>query len=211
MGAGGAIARHREEGDEVAVLILGKGIASREGQSAQEVQAQQESLMGDVAEAHRILATSSYSVDDFPDQKFETVPILSITQAIEKAIEQHKPDLIYTHFAGDVNEDHQRVSRAVEAAARPMLGSALLEVRAFEIASSTEWNFVRPAFHPNVFVSLSPAQLQKKVDAMRAYKGEIREFPHPRSAEYLEAQAKVRGAQSGFHAAEGFELLYKRL
>jgi hypothetical protein len=62
-----------------------------------------------------------------------------------------------------------------------------------------------------VFVSLTEGQLKKKVVAMKEYKTEIRTFPHPRSPEYLESLARVRGGQSGYHAAEAFELVYRRV
>jgi len=103
------------------------------------------------------------------------------------------------------------VAAAVAAAVRPMKGSMIKEVRAFEVPSSTEWNFTRPAFRPQVFVSLTEQQLKKKIRAMEAYSSEIRDFPHPRSSRYLEALARVRGGQSGFQAAEAFELVYERV
>jgi hypothetical protein len=59
--------------------------------------------------------------------------------------------------------------------------------------------------------ALTEEQLRKKIDAMRCYRSELRAFPHPRSSEYLEALARVRGGQSGTPAAEAFALLYRRV
>ena len=42
---------------------------------------------------------------------------------------------------------------------------------------------------------------------MKAYKNEIRKFPHPRSIEGLEIIAKRWGTVSGFNAAEAFCLV----
>ena len=44
---------------------------------------------------------------------------------------------------------------------------------------------------------------------MRCYKGEIREYPHPRSIEILEAIAKKWGSTVNFKYAEAFEQVYK--
>lgn len=211
LGCGGAIARHREEGDTVRVLILGEGIASRTDISKEEVAIQQKKLLADAVSANAILGVPAPQLRSFPDNSFDSVLLLSIVQEIETVMKDTTPDLIYTHHAGDVNIDHRIVSQAVEVAVRPMEGGCVLEVRAFEVPSSTEWNFVREPFRPNVFVQLTEVQLNKKIDAMRAYKSEIRAFPHPRSPEYLEALARVRGGQSGSRAAEAFSLVYVRV
>ena len=56
------------------------------------------------------------------DQKFDTLPILTITQAIEEAIARFKPEAVYTHWEYDCNEDHRIVYRATLAATRPQPG-----------------------------------------------------------------------------------------
>lgn len=52
--------------------------------------------------------------------------------------------------------------------------------------------------------------IDKKIKALSFYESEMREFPHPRSYEYVRALARVRGGQSGFEYAEAFELNYFR-
>jgi len=42
---------------------------------------------------------------------------------------------------------------------------------------------------------------------MKSYRGEIREYPHPRSSEALTALARYRGAQAGVLAAEALVLM----
>ena len=79
------------------------------------------------------------------------------------------------------------------------------EVISFEIPSSTEWNF-HQIFSPNIFVDITK-ELQSKLDAMAAYKLEVRDFPHPRSIKALESIASRWGSVSGFHFAEAFSLI----
>lgn len=210
LGGGGAITRHIDEGDSVTVLILGEGYAARDV-SKKELKTGQEQLEVCAKKALAVLGAPAPLRRALPDNAFDTVPLLSVVKEIEKVIADTKPEIIYTHDAGDVNVDHRIVSQATEAAVRPMEGSSIREVRAFEVPSSSEWNFTRPAFRPNVFVALSEEQLKKKIAAMNAYTSEVRGFPHPRSPEYLEALARVRGGQSGSTAAEGFSLLYRRI
>jgi hypothetical protein len=52
--------------------------------------------------------------------------------------------------------------------------------------------------------------LESKLKAMSIYKSELGEFPFPRSQKAITALANVRGAASGFMAAEAFELLRER-
>jgi len=61
------------------------------------------------------------------------------------------------------------------------------------------------AFIPNSFVDIT-ATLDLKLVAMKSYRGEIREYPHPRSSEALTALARYRGAQAGVLAAEALVL-----
>jgi len=135
----------------------------------------------------------------------DTVGFLEIVKAIEAAVKRLKPNVIYTHHANDLNIDHAIVHRAVLTACRPLPGSSVRSIYAFETLSSTEWE---PAglgrqFQPTRFVDISNS-LDAKMGAMRAYGEEMRPFPHPRSPEAIEALARFRGAQSGLLAAEAF-------
>ena len=65
-------------------------------------------------------------------------------------------------------------------------------------------------FRANVFVNIEP-YLDNKLRAMDIYASELGEFPFPRSHESIRALATLRGAASGFKAAEAFELLRERL
>ena len=153
-------------------------------------------------------------LEDFPDNKFDTVPLLSIIKTIEKFIKEIKPDRIYTHHYGDLNIDHRITFDAVITACRPVKKENMRKILAFEVPSSTAWN--APAannyFMPNVFVDISDT-IEKKIEAMRLYKTEIRDYPHPRSIEMIQALAKVRGGAAGMEMAEAFilirELIYR--
>ena len=90
--------------------------------------------------------------------------------------------------------------------------SAIEEVLAFEVPSSTEWNFSRAdSFRPNVFVELSDDDWAAKMKALfSAYRSEMRTCLHSRSEEYVQALAQCRGAQAGFKRAESFVQIFRR-
>jgi len=131
---------------------------------------------------------------------------LDVIKVVEELIERCRPGAIYTHHGGDLNVDHQVVSRAVLTATRPVEGYPVRELYMFEIASSTEWAFqqLSPVFKPNVFVNVEET-LSLKLEGMRQYESEIRKFPHPRSGEALTAIAQRWGSLVGCRAAEAFE------
>ena len=121
-------------------------------------------------------------------------------------IRRFKPDTILTHSANDINLDHQVVFKSALTAARSVLDSKVKNFICFEVLSSSEWNLKHP-FKPNFFISLTNANLRRKVRALEIYETEIRSFPHSRSAEGIETLAKYRGMQSGTKYAEAFKII----
>ena len=80
----------------------------------------------------------------------------------------------------------------------------------YETLSETDFGLgAGQGFRPNVFVDIEP-YLTDKLRAMDIYASELGEFPFPRSHEAILALATLRGAASGFKAAEAFELVYER-
>ena len=209
LGCGATIAEHSSRGDDVHILILGTGLLARN--NPKDNAASLSKLNAHAKKAAKIVGARSISFCDFPDNQFDSVPLLKIIKEIEKIAKQIKPSIVYTHNHSDVNIDHRQTSLACQAAFRPLPKSSVKSVFAFEVPSSTEWNFINSnRFCPNTFFSLSEKSLSKKINALESYESEIKNFPHPRSSEYLKALAKIRGAQAGFFLAEAFEVVYLR-
>ena len=80
----------------------------------------------------------------------------------------------------------------------------------YETPSETEFNLIEDrTFRPNVFVDISN-YLDDKIKTMKIFKSEMGKFPFPRSEKTMRSLAAFRGSQSGFDAAEAFELVYMR-
>jgi len=144
---------------------------------------------------------------DFPDNEMDTISNLQITKTIENEITKFKPKVVYMPTKFDVNVDHQAVYNATVTATRPRKNSIVKEVISFEIPSSTEWYFPSE-YSPNIFVDITK-EIKYKLSALKKYKNEIEEFPHPRSIIALEAIARRWGSVSGFEYAESFSLVRK--
>lgn len=54
-----------------------------------------------------------------------------------------------------------------------------------------------------------PNGVEAKCKALSMYRGVMRPYPHPRSAEYIEGLAAYRGGQWGMEFAEAFEVVLR--
>jgi len=199
LGVGGTVRKHALAGDEVRLLIACEGVSMRyEDEHRQRV-------VGQAREAGSILGAAEVLFGELPDQRLDTLPRVEVFAKIEEVGRAVRPELIYTHFGGDVNHDHGVLFQAVQVATRPYSAPFVREVLAYETPSSTEWGMpaVQGAFVPQVFVDIS-ATLEDKIRAFCRYEREVRPAPHPRSPESLRARAQTWGSVIGVAAAEPF-------
>lgn len=208
MGCGGSVSLISTKND-VYTLILGEGVTSRDI-SNDEKNKRLYLLKEQSIKANKLIGVKDTLLKNYPDNKFDTVSLLDIVKTIEKQIEKIKPEGIFTHHSGDLNIDHQITHRAVLTAARPIGENIVKKILTFETLSSTEWNFQnqRNIFIPNYYIDITET-LDKKVDALKCYKDELRSYPHPRSLEGIKILAQKRGLEVGLKFAEAFCLIRK--
>lgn len=206
LGCGGTIAKHAAQGHAVHIAFLADGVSSRSKDHTVETVALNRRRQS-AQEACKVLGAQPPLFGDFPDNQLDTIPLLQITQTIEQWIEQLKPTTVFTHHSGDVNIDHQRIHQAVITACRPQKVCPVRTILFFEVPSSTEWQIPEsaPHFSPNWFEDIS-GTFEKKKLALQCYAQELRQWPHPRSIEGVEALARWRGATVGADAGEAFML-----
>ena len=220
LGMGGTIKKLTKNGGDVKIVIMATGILSRRSSNYQnsikydtddktmkKMNEQITKLRSDAVTASKILGVTDIQFEQFPDNEMDTVSNLQITKKIEEILELYKPDIVYTHSQFDINIDHRALYFATITATRPKKNQNTKEVISFEVPSSTEWYFPH-SFSPNIFVDISQ-EIQFKLRALKAYKNELQEFPHPRSLEALTAISKRWGSVSGFKNAEAFYLVRK--
>ncbi len=208
LGCGATIARLADEGWAVHVVIMAEGSTSRNSKRDPDKHGKELSELSTCAEmANQILGVQSLKLIALPDNRMDAMELLDVVKIVEDEIEHHRPVIVLTHHAGDVNIDHLVVHDAVVTACRPQPGHQVKTLLFFEVPSSTEW---RPAaskmqFTPDYFYDVT-VFIEKKLAALNAYTPEMRAFPHPRSIEAVEYLARWRGATIGCAAAEAFML-----
>lgn len=206
LGCGATIARHANSGDEVHVIILAEGVTSRDNTRVRVMRNAELSELAKNAElANKVLGVHSHNLHDLPDNRLDSINLLDVTKLIENYVQSIKPEILYTHHAGDVNIDHRIIHEAVVTATRPQPGQSVKTLLFFEVPSSTEWQTPGSAmpFLPNWFVDVT-STLDVKIKALESYQSEMRSWPHSRSYEAVQYLARWRGASVGCEAAEAF-------
>jgi LmbE family N-acetylglucosaminyl deacetylase len=202
LGCGGTIARQASRGDRVDVAVVTRGATELFAEH------QVKRLRKELEAAHAILGVAAVHFLDFPAPKLDLVPAHELADAINAHIAALRPDSVFLPHRGDLHSDHRIVFNATLVAARPIGEAIVRRLLSYETLSETEWSapVAEDAFLPSVFVDISD-YLEQKKEALAAYKSQIREFPHPRSLQAVEALARVRGSTVGAQAAEAFQLI----
>ena len=208
LGCGGTIAKHSANGDEVHILLIAEGITGRDVvRDARKRRGELSLLRKSAHQAKEILGASSLTIENFPDNRLDSIDRIEIVKKIENSLRVIEPEIVYSHHAGDLNIDHRVVHDAVAVACRPSPGAPIEAVLFFEIPSSTEWqlNGNSHCFCPNWFIDIDQT-IESKLKAMECYRSELRPWPHPRSLEAIRRLASWRGATIGAESAEAFML-----
>jgi LmbE family N-acetylglucosaminyl deacetylase len=194
----------------VHVVILGEGITSRSDERSRDKwEKELERHKKNISDAQKAIGFQSLSIYEFPDNRFDSIPLLDIIKIIEKEKKDYEPDVIFTHHGGDLNIDHQKTFEAVMTACRPLETEKVKTIITFETPSGTEWKATTNPHHfiPNLFLEVSEENLNSKITAMESYEFEKRDFPHPRSPKALTILAQRWGVSIGCNYAEAFCLV----
>lgn len=198
IGAGGTIARHIDNGDEVAWCIVTKAYNPPwpdEVLSAAKKQVDQIAKHYGIRKVYRC---------GLPTVMLNTVPYRELSAKLQEVVNDFLPEIVYTTPVSDLNQDHRLVHECTMVATRPLPGSSVKKIMAYEISTTTRYGY--DVFRPTIYVDISN-YLDKKLEAMRLYDTELKDWPHPRSIAGLRTLSQERGLAIGVDAAECFQLL----
>jgi LmbE family N-acetylglucosaminyl deacetylase len=206
LGCGGTLLRMRAEGHSISWVIATDMPVALYGE--QRVRARQDEIKK-VTEKYRF---DSVHPLGYPAAQLDKAPLGDLIQGFSSVIQNLKPEILYVPFGSDVHSDHRIVFDAVTACGKWFRYPSVRKILAYETLSETDFA-LRPdiaPFRPNVYTDIS-SWLDAKIEIMKIYVGEMGEFPFPRSETAMRAQAMLRGAQSGYRAAEAFSLIRERV
>jgi len=182
LACGATIAKLVDAGHEVRIMVMSQG--ENGGNAPQRIR-----------EARRgatYLGAQSHSVQKFCDTRLSESSN-DMVAAIEQEIALFNPDVVLTHSATDIHQDHEAVHRAVMRA-----GRKLPSILCFESPS------VGQDFSPKFFVDVEN-YTDVKVEAIRLHSDQ-RTKPYMTGTR-TKAIANFRGSQVKQKSAEGFEVM----
>ena len=202
LGAGGAICYHIDKGDEVNVVIVANR-SYNHVYDRKKIKNEERCCRL----ALRILGVNTVNFLGLRDEELDG-KIIDIIKPLEILAKKIRPDMVYMPYIGDVNQDHKATYRACMVVFRITAKFSPKIILCYEVPSSTDANQVYhlEVFNPNYFINIEK-YLNKKIDALKAYKSELREFPHPRSEKGLRVYASKRGMEASCKYAEAFMLI----
>ena len=207
LGMGASIARYAKEGRRVVIAVL-TGHGDKKHPFWHE--SKWKTVREECTLAATVMGVNDVIFRELPAACLDHTPSWEVNQCIAEVISTVKPTEIYVPFEFDLHKDHAAVAYGAYVACRPYLNSALgiKRILAYETLSETHLapSYMAPTFQPNVFIDVTDT-LEKKFEAMRAYKSQLQEDGLPRSIASLRALATLRGAHIGSRAAEAFVLL----
>lgn len=201
LGCGGAIIRHVERGDEVSVCVVAHRVyAHKLDKAKMEIQLEH------ARAAKQALGYANFHFFDLDDERLDLC-VQDIIIPLEECFAKTQPELVYSPFRNDNNQDHRAVAEAVQVALRPFASSCMKKWLMYETPSSTDQ--ASPAgimpFAPNSYINIESV-IERKLAAVACYETEAHRYPHPRSPEALKAIAMKRGIEAGIGYAEAFML-----
>ena len=202
LGAGGTIARHVAEGDEVHLIFMTETYPPlwQEGEKPKR--------QAEARAASKALGAAGATFAGFPTMRLNTVPAIELAGYLIGRFRELSPEVVYAPPVGDVNQDHEAVFQAALVACRSLPGNTVRRFLSYEIPPTAR--FANPIdaarWLPNVYVDIT-AHIDRKLAAMKRYPSELRKPPHPRSLEGIRLYARERGLTLGIEYAEAFCLI----
>lgn len=197
LGCGGTLLRHVAAGDAVHWLVLA-ALPAAGGTLPP-------GIFDKVAEAYGFAGVHRL---ELPDAGLDTVPLGDLIPRIGAVVQGVAPTTVYLPHPGDAHTDHRVAFDAAVACTKPFRYPSVRRVLVYETPSETDFGLDpdRGGFRPNVYVDVT-AHLERKLEVLRLYAGEMGVHPFPRNEDAIRARAILHGSVAGAPAAEAFMLL----
>lgn len=190
LGCGGSLLKWRAQGDGITLFIAStSGYRDSQGKRVRS---------DNVAHAEGVKA-AKYMDAVMIDGGFQTFNVAfgePLNRKILDALMSLKPDLVLTHWTGDVHHDHRELALSTLHCCRHI--PRVLMYR-------SNWYDGAQLFNPRFFVDISEVFDQKK-ELVNIYRSECNRTGVLWS-DYIDAQSTLIGLKAGVSKAEGFEIV----
>ncbi len=192
LGVGGTIRKYADIGHEVYICEATSGKSF-------------EVLQQEAKKAHAVLGVKESIFLNLPVNQLKNMSQQELNAAVDSAVKRIQPEIVFVPHRGDMHTDHGALTAAVMVAVRPVSAPFVKRVLAYETLSETEWNIpsVDNAFIPNVWSDITD-YIEDKIEAMKCYGSQLKEFPNPRSEKAIRSLSEFRGSTICVRNAEAF-------
>jgi len=144
------------------------------------------------------ICPKNLTVYDYPVRRlsYHRQEVLEEMVKLKKLVD---PDLVLLPSGHDLHQDHQVVYN------EGLRAFKNISIMGYELP----WNHI--TFTAHAFVALEERHLERKWDAMQAYRTQLKLNRPYFSRQFIESLAHVRGTQIGVEAAEAFEVIRLRM
>ena len=192
IGCGGVVALHVKRGDNVYALIMTKPWYSKYDGTILRTEEEGEEEEENGA---RVLGAKRINLG----LETKKVPYSAETvEALNKVIDDHKIDVIYTHWYHDTHQDHARTTRSVLSAGRYVKNILMYEP---EYPAGRSYT----GFHNQYYMDIT-STFNIKMEALKQHKSQVKKYGNS-FLEAVEARAKHRGYEIQTKYAECFEII----
>lgn len=187
LGCGGSIAKFAEEGKHIfyaAFSLCSKSLPA--GLAADTLAHECKKATATLGIPAKNTTLFDFEVREFPKLR------QAILEELVKLNKRIQPDLVFMPSSTDIHQDHGVIHTEA--------------LRAFKNSSQLgyelPWN--HSEFNSTFFINLSPDNIHRKVEALRAYQSQSHR--NYMQEDFTRSLAKVRGVQSNTEYAEAFEV-----
>lgn len=208
LGCGGTLLKHKAQGDEIYWLVMTGPRKGDHPAFSDDFISKRDALVDSVAEAYGFNETIKLNL---PTQMLHSLDLKDIIVKISDVLKRITPDIVYMMYNNDVHSDHRVAFDAAYSCTKSFRYPFIKQILMIEALSETEFALATQAttFVPNVYVDITPF-MDRKLEIMSKYEGEIMQDPYPRSFSSIKALARTRGSRAGVMYAEAFQLLYEK-
>jgi len=191
LGIGGAIAKHAQNNDNIcALLVTHSGYSSYDGTVMRKK---------NVASSEAQTAADILGIKKLICLNYETKCVhydVTLIEDINRIVDQFQPNLVYTHWYGDLNQDHSAIAQATMIAARHV--PRILMYR-------SNWYKSPYDFNDNFYVDISQ-HIDTKITAIKAHKSEY-EKKGAKWVEFIKNENRNSGIICGVEYAEVLQVI----
>jgi LmbE family N-acetylglucosaminyl deacetylase len=193
LACGGTLAKAIKKGHKVKMLVMTD--SSYSNFDGKVLRTKEEAMIEGLAAA-KVLSVSDLEVLDFPVKNVsyngESV------EAINKVIDEFRPDYIFTHWVHDTHQDHMNTAMATISAARYKSNIFM-----YEPFPPSGRSYI--AFRPQAYFDITDT-IEDKIRSLKEHKSQYNKYGDDWT-EAVKGRARTRGFDSGYKYAEVFEIV----